>query len=117
MPRPELIQTDKEWRTQKDFNFWRRLYNKVFFETPEGQAVFHDLLKELYYFKAVTTEEEKYLNNFAKRLLSWCGELSMTMDPPNDCILDKFGYPAAPDIKNLNKKEDTLNAMLSSRKR
>jgi len=114
MPRPELVEKlvndEMEWVIQKDFNFWRSLYHKVFFETQEGQAVFHDLLKELCYFKTVQTEEEKYLSNFSKKLLSWCGELSMTMDPPKDCVVDKNGYPAQPSIRN-----DALKAGLTGR--
>jgi hypothetical protein len=115
MPIPELKQDqDGKWQVRNDFNHWRRAYYNTFFGTDESRAVFYDLLRELGYFGTIDTEERRHLNNFAKRLLSWVGELEMVVNPPVTVVLERFGLPARPG-SNPQEHKDVLSAMITGR--
>lgn len=50
----------------------RKAYN-LLFNSVHGQKVLSHMLAELHFFDEITTEEERILSNYAKRLLSNIG--------------------------------------------
>jgi len=61
----------------------RNRYRNVF-STPHGKVVLADILLELRFFQEIKTEEDKFLSNYAKRLLHLCGGWSCELAKQKD---------------------------------
>lgn len=99
---------DGSWKSTVTFNDWRKMYHNTFFSNEQTRMVFEDLLKELGYYKVIHNEGDRLLYNFAKRLLSWCGEFSFNIEPPRDVVLDGDGNPALIANPRLTENENAL---------
>jgi capsule polysaccharide export protein KpsC/LpsZ len=109
MPIPAKHQLENgKWIKDLDFNDWRKMYHNTFFSNEQTRLVFNDLLRELGYYNVIHNENDRLLYNFAKKLISWCGEFSIDVKPPVDVVIDGFGNPALMANPKLTENENAL---------